>query len=86
MTTGVRKGHGQCNVTTLPALLAAREGKPDYHSLLSRVVQPGERLEWIQRVSGGSPVDMSQAPAKLQVIPFSKLTSVPVMQHRSVIA
>lgn len=34
----------------------------------SRVVQPGERLEWMQRVSGGSPVDMSQAPAKLQVV------------------
>ena len=34
--------------------------------LCCRVVQPGERLEWIQRVQGGRPLDASQAPAKLQ--------------------
>ena len=36
--------------------------------LLYRVVQPGERVEWMQRVQGGKPLDVSQAPAKLQVI------------------
>ncbi|KAL0021881.1 hypothetical protein WJX77_010589 [Trebouxia sp. C0004] len=34
----------------------------------SRVVQPGERLEWMQRVQGGKPLDASQAPANLQVV------------------
>ncbi|KAL0027620.1 hypothetical protein WJX79_002955 [Trebouxia sp. C0005] len=34
----------------------------------SRVVQPGERLEWMQRVHGGKPLDASQAPANLQVV------------------
>ena len=36
-------------------------------ALLHRVVQPGERLEWMQRVQAGKPLDVSQAPAKLQV-------------------
>ena len=35
--------------------------------LSGRVVQPGERLEWIQRVAGGKRKDKSQAPAQLEV-------------------
>lgn len=43
--------------STLSAILA----------LHHRVVQPGERVEWMQRVQGGKPLDVAQAPAKLQV-------------------
>lgn len=38
-------------------------------AFLFRVVQPGERMEWMQRVQAGKPLDASQAPAKLQVAP-----------------
>ena len=56
-------------------------------ALLYRVVQPGERLEWMQRVQAGKPLDVSQAPAKLQVVsPFNKychkhITCMPVIEY-----